>query len=71
MATMFHVLIIDDDADLRETLRKNLVRLGCEVTIALTAECGLDQLKSNNKYDAVFAALNSLYYYVKVEITVL
>ena len=56
MATMFQVLVIDDDADLRETLRKNLVRLGCEVTIADTAECGLDRLK-NVKFDAVFAAL--------------
>ena len=53
---MFHVLVIDDDADLRICLRKNLIRLGCEVTIAETAEGGLSRLKSD-KYDAVFAAL--------------
>lgn len=56
MASMFQVLVIDDDADLRETLRKNLLRLGCAVTIAETAENGIDFLKSE-KYDAVFAAL--------------
>jgi len=56
MTNMFHVLVIDDDADLREILRKNLVRLGCEVSIAETAECGLDRLKCE-KFDAVFAAL--------------
>ncbi|MBN1307048.1 MAG: response regulator [Chitinispirillaceae bacterium] len=56
MAIIFQMLVIDDDADLCETLRKNLVRLGCEVTIADTAESGLEQLKSA-KFDAVFAAL--------------
>lgn len=56
MATMFHVLIIDDDADLRDILRKNLIRLGCEVTLANTAEGGMDCLMQS-KYDAVFAAL--------------
>jgi len=56
MAAKFHVLIIDDDAGLREILRKSLLRLGCEVTIADTAERGLDQLKSSH-YNAVFAAL--------------
>ena len=56
MTNVFHVLVIDDDADLRETLRRNLVRLGCEVTIADTAEFGLEQLRGG-KFDAVFAAL--------------
>ncbi|HEX3019127.1 MAG TPA: response regulator [Chitinispirillaceae bacterium] len=56
MATMFHVLIIDDDADLREILRKSLTRLGCNVTVAETAEKGLDILKLG-QYNAVFAAL--------------
>lgn len=56
MPTMFHVLVIDDDENLRDILRKNLVRLGCEVTIAHTAEGGMDRLRSD-KYDAVFAAL--------------
>ena len=56
MTNMFHVLVIDDDADLCESLRRNLIRLGCEVSIAGTAECGLDQLR-DGKFDAVFAAL--------------
>ncbi len=56
MTDMFHVLVIDDDADLREVLRKSLSRLGCNVTVAETAEKGLDNLKIN-RYNAVFAAL--------------
>jgi DNA-binding response OmpR family regulator len=56
MAAMFHVLVIDDDADLREVLRKSLSRLGCHVTVAETAEKGLDILKYN-RYNAVFATL--------------
>jgi DNA-binding response OmpR family regulator len=56
MGAMFHVLVIDDDCELCETLRKSLLRLGCEVTIAETAERGLDRLQSE-QYDAVFAAL--------------
>ena len=56
MATIFHVLVIDDDLNLRDTLRRNLLRLGCDVAIADTAECGIDKLRSD-KYDAVFAAL--------------
>jgi DNA-binding response OmpR family regulator len=53
---MFHVLIIDDNADLRDSLRKSLVRLGCEVTVADTAESGMTELEKS-QYDAVFAAL--------------
>ncbi len=53
---MFHVLVIDDDAYLREILCRNLSRLGCDVSMAETAECGLDRLKKE-KFDAVFAAL--------------
>jgi DNA-binding response OmpR family regulator len=56
MASMFQVLVIDDDADLREVLRKSLSRLGCNVTVAETAEKGLDILKIS-RYNAVFAAL--------------
>lgn len=55
-AAMFQVLVIDDDADLREVLRKSLTRLGCDVTIAETAEKGIDILK-DGRYNAVFAAL--------------
>lgn len=53
---MFQVLVIDDDADLREILRRSLMRLGCDVTVAETAERGLDILKGG-RYNAVFAAL--------------
>jgi len=56
MAAMFHVLIIDDDEGLRETLRKSLARLGCDVTVSPTAELGMDELKKRT-FDAVFAAL--------------
>lgn len=56
MSAIFHVLVIDDDSDLRENLRKSLLRLGCEVTIAETAEGGLDRLRAE-QFDAVFAAL--------------
>jgi DNA-binding response OmpR family regulator len=56
MAVMFHVLVIDDDEGLRETLRKSLMRLGCDVTVRYTAEQGLDELKKRT-FDAVFAAL--------------
>ena len=56
MSAIFHVLVIDDDLELREILRKSLVRLGCDVSIAETAENGLDRLKEE-QFDAVFAAL--------------
>jgi DNA-binding response OmpR family regulator len=56
MGVMFHVLVIDDIEEYREPLRKSLSRLGCEVTVADTAERGIEQLKSA-QYDAVFAAL--------------
>ncbi len=56
MPLMFQILIIDDDVESCEILQKNLVRLGCEVTIANTAEDGIEQLE-RIKYDAVFAAL--------------
>lgn len=56
MGATFHVLVIDDDFELRESLRKSLLRLGCEVSIAETAEHGLDRLH-DEQFDAVFAAL--------------
>ena len=56
MGSSFHVLIIDDDSNLREALSRSLVRLGCEVSTAETAEKGVEQIK-NGPYDAVFAAL--------------
>jgi DNA-binding response OmpR family regulator len=56
MGAMFHVLVIDDDSEPRESLRKSLLRLGCEVSIADTAERGLDRLQGE-QFDAVFASL--------------
>ncbi len=56
MGAIFHVRVIDDDSALRESLRKSLLRLGCEVSIAETAELGLGRLQSE-QFDAVFAAL--------------
>jgi DNA-binding response OmpR family regulator len=53
---MFNVLIIDDDSNLREMLRKCLLKLGCDVSTAETAENGIEKLKSF-AYDAIFASL--------------
>jgi CheY-like chemotaxis protein len=56
MDTMFNVLVIDDNSDLRDMLRKCLLKLGCDVAIADTAEGGIEKLKQF-RYDAVFASL--------------
>ena len=56
MVAMFQVLIVEDDSELREVLRRSLIRLGCQVSIAESSEEGLDKL-SSEKYDAVFASL--------------
>ena len=56
MGAMFHVLVIDDNTEPQDSLRKSLLRLGCDVTVAETAEKGLEQI-SGMQYDAVFAAL--------------
>ena len=53
---MFNILIIDDDFNLREMLRKCLLKLGCDVATAETAEGGIEKLKSF-QFDAVFASL--------------
>ncbi len=56
MTSMFHVLIVDDEDDIRDALCRSLIKLGCVVAVALTAEQGLNHLESD-RFDAVFAAL--------------
>lgn len=56
MNDMFNVLIIEDNAEFRETLRKCLLKLGCDVSTAETAESGIEKLKAF-QFDAVFASL--------------
>jgi len=56
MTAMFQVLIVDDDSELTEVLRRSLIRLGCEVAVAETAENGLEKLQED-KFHAVFASL--------------
>jgi CheY-like chemotaxis protein len=53
---MFNILVIDHDADLRETLRRCLAKLGCDVSTAETSESGMEKMQSG-QYDAVFASL--------------
>lgn len=56
MSVMFHVLVIDEDEVVREALRKYLLRLGCEVVVADSAETGVETLNLI-QFDAIFAAL--------------
>ena len=56
MNAMFNVLVVDSDSDLREMLRKCLAKLGCDVSMAETAERGIEQLQSV-QFDAIFASL--------------
>ena len=51
-----NILVIDTDADLRDSLRQLLEKLGCAVATAATAETGREELL-NRRYDAVFASL--------------
>jgi CheY-like chemotaxis protein len=56
MKSMFNVLVIDNDAGLRDSLTQCLARLGCDVATAETAESGMEQLR-HFRYDAIFASL--------------
>ncbi|MFP4163618.1 MAG: response regulator [Chitinispirillaceae bacterium] len=56
MASTFHVLIIDDEENIRRALGRSLSKLGCVVNMAQTAERGLELLDTE-RFDAVFAAL--------------
>jgi CheY-like chemotaxis protein len=43
---MHHVLVIDDDVQVRDMLREMLARLGCEVTAAESGAAGIRCLES-------------------------
>jgi CheY-like chemotaxis protein len=51
-----NVLVIDDNAVLRNSLKQLLEKLGCAVATADTAETGIEQLQ-RSRYDAIFSAL--------------
>lgn len=56
MGTFFRVLVIEDNPATCTTLQNAMNRLGCQVTVAITAETGIEELEKE-KYDAVFAEL--------------
>ena len=56
MESKLNVLVIDHNADLRDSLRQLLERLGCAVATAASAETGKEELL-RRRYDAVFASL--------------
>jgi DNA-binding response OmpR family regulator len=51
-----NVLVIDENADLRESLKQCLSKLGCAVETAASAETGIEKLR-RFQYDAIFSAL--------------
>ncbi|MBN2035346.1 MAG: response regulator [Chitinispirillaceae bacterium] len=53
---MFNILVIDDNQELRDSLGKCLLRLGCDVVTAESAEVGIEKIKQAH-FDAVFASL--------------
>ncbi|MBN2188599.1 MAG: response regulator [Chitinispirillaceae bacterium] len=56
MESKLNILVIDDNADLRDFLRQILEKLGCAVATAASAETGKEELL-RRRYDAVFASL--------------
>jgi DNA-binding NtrC family response regulator len=56
MKSKHNVLVIDDNADLRDCLKLLLEKIGCDVATAATAETGRERI-SQCRYDAVFASL--------------
>lgn len=56
MSNSFKVLIVSESHESQSDLQKNLVRLGCKVKAANSAENGIEELKKNS-YDAVFTDL--------------
>ncbi len=56
MSNSFQVLIVSESEESQSDLKKNLVRLGCKVKTANSAESGIDELKRNN-FDAIFTDL--------------
>jgi DNA-binding response OmpR family regulator len=56
MTGTFNALVIDDNPEVCHTFKKFLARLGCDVSIAESAEEGIDQFSAIT-YDIVFVAL--------------
>jgi DNA-binding response OmpR family regulator len=56
MESKLNVLVVDDNADLRDSLRLLLEKAGCEVATAASAEIVKEELLRRS-YDAVFASL--------------
>jgi CheY-like chemotaxis protein len=56
MMRSFNALIIDDNAETCSTFKKVLSQLGCHVSIADSAEKGIDEF-SATAFDVVFVAL--------------
>lgn len=57
MEPKLNVLVIDNNAELRDSLKSLLEKLGYDVATAATAEHGRERL-SQVRYDAVFASLS-------------
>lgn len=56
MSNSFQVLIVSESQESQCDLKKNLIRLGCKVKTANSAENGIEELKKNT-FDAIFADL--------------
>jgi CheY-like chemotaxis protein len=56
MSNAFQVLVVSESPESQGDLKKNLIRLGCKVKAANSAENGIDELKKTN-FDAIFADL--------------
>lgn len=53
---MFKILVVDNDLDTANSLKKCLIKLFCDVAIAETAKTGMEKIKTAH-FDAVFASL--------------
>jgi len=56
MESKHNVLVIDENAALRDCLKQFLEKLGCDVATAASAETGRELIRQCS-YDAVFASL--------------
>jgi DNA-binding response OmpR family regulator len=56
MESKLNVLVIDNNADLRDSLKQLLEKLGCAVATAVSADNGKEEMR-RCRYDAVFASL--------------
>ena len=55
---MEHILVIDDDAAIRELLSKILSHSGYQVTVAQDGEEGIELLKKNGQYKTVITDIS-------------